>query len=442
MTFDDPTLVANAGLLLVGTLVVRLELERLVNSMVRLVGRIGGARPGRKVLTLVHAMVAGASHIDHADVLRAGNTAGVLPHRVMAPSTLGTFLRAFSFGHVRQLEAVVGEVLRRAWSLGAGPGAARLVIDIDSTICEVEGDKKQGAAFGYTKVLGYHPILASRADTGEVLHARMRKGSANTARGARRFIDELIARVRRAGAIGEIVVRVDSGFWSDETIKTLDRLDVRYTMAVRTNTTGVAQADRRDRRGRTGGPSTTPPDGEAQVAETVYNGRRLIVRRTRLTDRRQLKLWPNWRHFAFLTDLDGDAVAVDAFHREHATVELDIRDLKEGAGMEHVPSGNFSRQQRLAAVRGARPQPHPLDGHHRPAKPRRSPHRGPHLPPAAHQPFPAASSTAPAHPSCEARSTGHGATGSIDGCPPCAPCSPPPDSRAAAAGAPQTTSSR
>jgi Transposase DDE domain group 1 len=187
--FDDPNLVVNAGLLLVGTLVVRLELERLVNAMVRLGGRVGGARPGRKVLTLVHAMVAGASQIDHADVLRAGNTAGVLPHRVMAPSTLGTFLRSFTFGHVRQLEAVVGEVLRRAWGLGVGPGARRLVIDVDSTICEVEGKKKQGAAFGYTRVLGYHPILATRADTGEVLHARMRKGSANTARGARRFIE-------------------------------------------------------------------------------------------------------------------------------------------------------------------------------------------------------------------------------------------------------------
>jgi hypothetical protein len=338
--FDDPSLVANAGLLLVGTLVVRLGLERLVNEMVRLAGRVGGSRPGRKVLTLVHAMVAGGSHIDHADVLRAGNTAGVLPHRVMAPSTLGTFLRSFTFGHVRQLEAVVGKVLERAWALGAGPGSGRLVIDVDSTICEVEGKQKQGAAFGYTKVLGYHPILASRGDTGEVLHARMRTGSANTARGARRFLDELIARVRRAGATGEIVVRVDSGFWSNETIKTLGRLEVRYTMAVRTNTNGVAAAIAAIDEGAWRAIDYTP-DGEAQVAETTYKGRRLIVRRTRLTDRRQLKLWPHWRHFGFLTDLHGDALSVDAFHRAHAVVELDIRDLKEGAGLEHVPSGNF-----------------------------------------------------------------------------------------------------
>jgi hypothetical protein len=340
VTFDEPNLVANAGLVLVGTLVVRLGLERLVNQTVRLAGRIGGAHPGRKVLTLVHAMVAGGSHIDHADVLRAGATWRLLPFRVMAPSTLGTFLRAFTFGHVRQLEAVVGEALRRAWTLGAGPGSGRLVIDLDSTVCEVEGKAKAGAAYGYTKVLGYHPILASRADTGEVLHGRMRKGSANTARGARRFIDELIARVRRAGAAGQIVLRMDSGFWSNDTIKTLRRLDVRYTMAVRTNNAGLAETIAAISEGDWR-PIDYTPDGEAQVAECTYNGRRLIVRRTRLIDRRQLALWPNWRHFAFLTDLDGDAVSVDAFHREHAVVELDIRDLKEGAGLEHVPSGHF-----------------------------------------------------------------------------------------------------
>ncbi len=93
--------------------------------------------------------------------------------------------------HVRQLEAVIGETLRRAWAFGAGPGTGRLVVDVDSTICQVEGHQKQGAAFGYTKVLGYHPLL--RADTGEVVHARMRKGSANTARGTRRFLDEVVA---------------------------------------------------------------------------------------------------------------------------------------------------------------------------------------------------------------------------------------------------------
>jgi hypothetical protein len=348
VTFDDSNLVADAGLLLVATLSQRLGLETLIDATVKLVSRVGGACPGRKVLTLVHAMIAGASHIDHADMLRAGSTASVLGHRVMAPSTLGTFLRAFTFGHVRQFEAVIGRTLERAWALGAGPGANPLVVDVDSTICPVDGKQKQGAGFGYTKVLGYHPLLATRADSGEVLHARMRKGQANTQRGARRFIDELVARVRRAGATGELTVRVDSGFWSNETIATLNRLDVRYTMAVRCNTTGIAAAI-----------ATIPDDawqdiaytvdGQAQVAECAYTTgsgrrrvtRRLIVRRTRLTDTYQQRLWPDWRHHAFVTDLTGDAVTVDRFHRHHAVVELAIRDWKEGAGLEHVPSGNF-----------------------------------------------------------------------------------------------------
>jgi len=215
VTFDDPNLVANTRLLLVATLVVRLRLERLINDMVDLTGRVGGALPGRKVLTLVHAMVAGGSHIDHADVLRSGATQSVLPHRVMAPSTLGTFLRSFTFGHVRQLDRVLAEALRRAWSFGAGPGTDRLVVDLDSTISPVCGKAKHGAGYGYTKELGYHPLVATRAGTGEVLHVRMRKGAANTQRGTKRFIEELVARLRRVGATGELVMRFDSGFWSN-----------------------------------------------------------------------------------------------------------------------------------------------------------------------------------------------------------------------------------
>jgi len=338
VTFDEPNLVANAGLLLVATLVARLGLEALINTTVVLSGRVGGALPGRKVLTLVHAMAAGGSHIDHADVLRSGATESVLGHRVMAPSTLGTFLRSFSFGHIRQLDRVLAEALRRAWSLGAGPGSKELVIDVDSTICEVCGKTKGGAGYGYTKKLCYHPILATRALTGEVLHARMRKGQANTQRGAVRFIEEIVARVRRAGATGELVMRFDSGFWSNATICVLERLDVGYTMGVSMIKSVVTVVSALDESAWT--PIDYSPDGEAEVAECDYKGRRLIVRRTRLVGRNQT-LWPEWRHFGFVTDLGGDAVDVDAFHRNHATIELAIRDLKEGAGLEHVPSGQF-----------------------------------------------------------------------------------------------------
>ncbi len=339
VTFDEPNLVANAGLLLVATLVVRLGLERLIDASVDLSGRVGGALPGRKVLTLVHAMTAGGSHIDHADMLRSGATGSVLGHRVMAPSTLGTFLRAFTFGHVRQLDQVLGEALRRAWAMGAGPGSGPLVIDLDSTICEVCGKAKHGAGYGYTKKLGYHPLIATRAWTGEVLHVRMRKGAANTQRGAKRFVEELVARVRRAGADGDLFMRFDSGFWSGDTIATLERLKVSYTMGVamvKAVVTAIGGIDESAWR-----PIDYTDDGVAEVAECTYKGRRLIVRRTRLVGH-QATLWPEWRHFAFLTDLGGSAREVDAFHRDHATVELAIRDLKEGAGLEHVPSGHFS----------------------------------------------------------------------------------------------------
>ncbi len=344
-TFDERNLVADAGLVLPATLMVRLGLESLVNSTVRLVERIGGARPGRKVLTLVATILAGGSHIDHANRLRAGATQKVLPFRVMAPSTLGTFLRSFTFGHVRQLDRVIAEAIRRAWSLGGGPGEAATTIDLDSTICEVHGKAKHGAAYGYTRVLGYHPLLATRADTGEVLHARLRKGSSQ--RGAKRFVEELVARLRRAGARGPLTLRGDSSFWSLELIDTLRRLGVRWSITVPITPQIRALVHGIDDDAWM--PIAYPEGGEAQVAETTYvagGGRqrrelRLVVRRSRLTDPAQLRLWPDWRHHAFVTDVALATVEVDQFHRDHATVELAIRDLKEGAGMEHCPSGQF-----------------------------------------------------------------------------------------------------
>jgi Transposase DDE domain group 1 len=345
VTFDDETLVADAGLIVPATLMLRLGLEQLVNETVRLVGRVGGSRPGRKVLTLVAAILTGASHIDHADRLRAGATQAVLPFRVMAPSTLGTFLRSFTFGHIRQLDRVIAETIRRAWSGAAGPGAAAMTIDLDSTICEVHGKAKHGAAYGYTKVLGYHPLMATRAGTGEVLHARLRKGSSQ--RGAKRFAEELIARVRRAGATGALTVRADAGFWNYALIDTLGRLGVAWSITVRINASIRKAIEKIDESAWT--PIVYPDGGEAQVAETIYvtgQGRRrrelrLVVRRTRLTEPAQRRLWPDWRHHAFITNLELPTVETDQFHRDHATVELAIRDLKHGAGLEHCPSGRF-----------------------------------------------------------------------------------------------------
>src|SRR4051794_14432576 len=180
--FDDQRLVSDAGIALVATLAERLGVEALAQRLVRL-GRVGGANAGRKVMALVYAMVLGADSIDDCDVLRAGRTRRLLGGWLPARSTLGTFLRAFSFGHVRQLDALLGRALERAWQAGVGPGEGRLVIDVDSFVGEVHGRLKRGAAYGYTKLLGYHPLLATRGDAREVLHIRMRTGSANTQKG-------------------------------------------------------------------------------------------------------------------------------------------------------------------------------------------------------------------------------------------------------------------
>ena len=334
VTFNDDNAVADAGLILPATLAQHLGVEALTDELVGV-----GHRPGRKLLTVVHMLLAGGDCIDDADLLRSGSTATVLGHEVMAPSTIGTWLRSFTFGHVRQLDSLTERVLLAAWAAGAGPGDGPLVIDIDSTICEVHGYAKQGAAFGYTRQRGYHPLLATRADTGEILHTRMRKGSANSIRGAQRFVRETIRRVRRAGASGPIMLRADSGFWSNKIMDACGDHDVRFSVTVRATKAVVATIDAIDEDAWVDIDYTA--GGAAQVAETTLAGRRLIVRRTRLVGR-QAQLWPDWRHHAFVTDLEADAVAVDADHRAHAVVELAIRDLKHGSGLNHCPSGKFN----------------------------------------------------------------------------------------------------
>ncbi len=349
VTFDDDHAVAAAGLTLVATLSERLGTFGVVNEMVDLGDRPGRAIPGRKVLTLVHAMAAGADCIDDCDVLRSGATGRVLGHKVMAPSTLGTFLRSFSFGHVRQLDRVTEELLARAWAMGAGPGDGEMTIDMDSTIVEVHGRQKQGASYGYTHVLGQHPLVATRADTGEVLHLRHRKGSANTGRGAPRFVRELFGRVRRAGAHGQLTLRADSGFWSKHVVAACRDHDVRYSITVRQTTTvtraiaAIAEEDWVDI-------DYTDEGGCAQVAECPYgDGHRLVTRRTRLAATQE-ELFPSWRHHSFISDREGTAVDLDADHRRHAVVELAIRDLKEGAGLDHLPSGEFNANAAWAVL--------------------------------------------------------------------------------------------
>jgi hypothetical protein len=337
VVFDEERLVSDAGLLLTASLAGRLGLERLVNDTVFLgAGVPGAAMPGRKVMSLVHGMLAGADSIDDMDVVRAGSTGLILGHGVMAPSTLGTFLRAFTFGHVRQLDRVLDQTLCRAWAAGAGPDAQRLVIDIDSFVGEVHGDQKQGACYGYTKQLGYHPLLATRAGTGEVLHIRNRKGKANTQRGNPRFVDEMIARVRRAGATGVILIRADTGFENHKLFKTFDARGVEFSIGVKQSKSIRALIDLIPE-GAWVTLADYPKGGEAQIAETKLGDWRLIVRRTGA----QAELFPDWRYHAFATNGTEALKLVEAEHREHAVVELCIRDLKDQA-LAHFPSGQYS----------------------------------------------------------------------------------------------------
>ena len=338
VVFDDERAVASAGVMLPALLATRLGVEQLVDDRVRLAGRLGGANAGRKVMTMISAMALGADCIEDCDLLRSGQTAVVLGHRVAAPSTLGTFLRSFTFGHVRQLDRVLADTLTRAWAAGAGPGAERLVVDVDSFVGEVHGDEKQGASFGYTGRRGYHPILATRAGTGEVLHIRCRKGSANTARGALRFVEELIPRVARAGSTGPKLLRADSGFWNKKTMARLQRAGWSYSIGVRQQPSikaAIQAIDERDWQPL----ADYPEDGEAQIAQTMIGQQRLVVRRTRLLGD-QAALFPDWRHFAFLTNRTDPLHLVEAEHRQHAVVELAIRELKDQA-LAHFPSGKF-----------------------------------------------------------------------------------------------------
>lgn len=198
--FDENNAVADAGLLLPATLAQHLGLKHLLYDRVDLGGAPGRANVGDKAMTLVASLIAGGD----ADALRAGETDQVLGHWVAAPSTLGTFLRSFSYGHSRQLDVVSAEPLGRAWSAGAGPDDGdALTIDLDSTICETYGLKKLGGSkFTYNPVRGYHPLISVVAKTGDVVHTRLRGGPSHVGRGAASFVTENCRARPGSGRIG------------------------------------------------------------------------------------------------------------------------------------------------------------------------------------------------------------------------------------------------
>ena len=259
---------------------------------------------------------------------------------------------------MRQLDRVSRELLARAWAVGAGPGEEPLTIDLDSTVCETYGLAKEGAQrHNYAGQRGYHPLLAIAAGTGDVLMARLRKGRANTARGAGHFLRETISRVRYAGATGLLTVRADSGFYNHPIVAVCRKMHVRYSITVRQHWSlrQLIEAIPED--------DWTPipywMEGAADVAETEYTpfpGEpdavpvRLIVRRVKPTPGSQLALFTDYSYHAFITDREGDTLALEADHRRHAEVENAIRDLKYGVGLNHLPSGRFPANAAWLAV--------------------------------------------------------------------------------------------
>ena len=358
IAFDDDRLVAGAGLLLPATLARQLGLQELVGEHLDLGDAPGRANAGDKLLTLVASALAGGDCIDDSDALRAGGTARVLGCTVKAPSTLGTFLRSFRWGHVRQLDRVTRQLLARAWAAGAGPGDAAFTIDLDSTLCETYGLAKEGARRpGYSGARGYHPLLAVAAGSGDVLMARLREGRAHSGRGAAHFLRETVARVRGAGASGPLTMRADSGFYSHAVVAACGALDVRFSVTirqqpnVRTLIEAIAEED-----------WTPIPywlEGGAAVAETTYTPfqhsgdatpMRLIVRRVKPTPGSQLALFATYSYHAFITDRAGELLELEADHRRHAEIENAIRDLKYGVGLNHLPSGRFAANGAWLAV--------------------------------------------------------------------------------------------
>ena len=358
IAFDDHRLVANAGLLLPVTLARHLGLGELVDHHVDLGDASGRANVRDKLLTLVASALAGGDCIDDADALRAGGTEQALGCVVKAPSTLGTFLRSFRWGHVRQLDRVSRELLAQAWVAGAGPGDDPLTIDLDSTVCETYGLAKEGAQrHNYAGQRGYHPLFAVAAGTGDMLMARLRKGRANTARGAAHFLRETVSRVRHAGATGPLTMRADSGFYTHDIVAACRKAKVRFSITIRQHPNVRSMIEAIPEAEWT--PIPYWMEGAADVAETTYVpfqhepdavAVRLIVRRVKPAPGSQLALFADYSYHAFITDRAGDTLDLEADHRRHAEIENAIRDLKYGAGLNHLPSGRFLANAAWLAV--------------------------------------------------------------------------------------------
>jgi Transposase DDE domain group 1 len=366
--FDDPNLVSSAGLVPAVVLAQRAGLSELAGRHLSVSGGAGVAA-GVKVSALVAGMVAGADSIADMGVLRHGGM-GRLFTGVRAPSTLGTFLRAFRFGHVRQLDAVAARFLaglaRRAPLIAGGEPISYL--DVDDTVRATFGYAKQGAGYGYSGVKGLNALLATVSTPSSapvIVATRLRKGSANSARGAARLVADAIKTSRSCGVSGRVILRADSAYYGHDVIAAARRHKACFSITARKDravTRAIASIDEQawtaicypraifdEQLGQ------WVSDAEvAEVPFTAFASRtqaqrinaRLIVRRVRdanpdhVQRNAQGELFPAWRHHAIFTDSPLPMLAAEAAHRRHAIIEQVIADLKTGP-LAHLPSGKF-----------------------------------------------------------------------------------------------------
>ena len=372
VSFDEENLVSPTGLVPVMRLAEDAGLHSLADEWIK-IPTDKGANAGLKVAALVAGMVAGADSIDDMAVLRHGGMKKIFKG-CYAPSTLGSFLRAFTFGHVKQLDAVASRFLinlaRTAPLFGDPSGKDFLFVDVDDTIIEVHGYQKQGSGYGYSGVRGLNTVLAtaSREDTAPVIIAqRLRKGAANSARGAKKFVTEALGTIKRTGATGPVLCRFDSAYYGYPAVSAVlaggadvsvtVRMDpavkraiaaigadawtpIRYTNAVydEDTQTWVSAAE------------------VAEIPFTAFSGRkkaerisgRLVVRRIPELNPKATQVQPTLfdthRFHAFFTTVTAEAldtVAADKVHRKHARIEQVNADLKDSA-LAHLPSGKFA----------------------------------------------------------------------------------------------------
>ena len=370
--FDDPNLVSAAGLVPMLRLARSAGLDVLARERLS-VPTDKGANAGAKVMAVVAGMLAGADSIDDMNLLRHGGM-GRLFDRTYAPSTLGSFLRQFTFGHVRQLDAVASRVLQNLTAgaplLQAGVGEW-VMVDLDDTIIEVHGYKKQGAGFGYSGVRGLNALIATASTTSSapvILAQRLRQGRTGSPKGAARIVGDALAPLRRTGVAtgARPLLRADSAFYGRATIGTAIAAGAEISVTVRMDPAVKAAI------------ATIPEDAwemieypnairdestgrwisRAEVAEvpfTAFRSRkraervqgRLVVRRIPDLNPKILDapaLFDTYRHHAFFTTTDKTVIGTveaDKTHRRHAIIELVHADLKNGP-LTHLPSGVFT----------------------------------------------------------------------------------------------------